>query len=145
MLGPDAAAAGQLSTIERPGDPKAVVIHPFIRRSREPVSRAKVPVHVPPGAATQHSVAAIAAGPGATVAGRTVVAIVPAVLDPLPDVAMHVEQPPGIGAIAADLAGPAKVVAVVRVVRRDLVAPRVARPGASPAGVFPFRLGQQAV
>ena len=49
-----------------------------------------------PGAPAPHPAAAIAARPGAAVARSALVAVVPAVLDPLQRIAMHVVQAPGI-------------------------------------------------
>ena len=74
---------------------------------------------------------------------------------PLPHIAMHLAQAPGVGRqqlhrlrplkVAADIAAVGRGVAVVvHLARRDVVA-QVERPGgAGGAGVFPLRLGGQA-
>ena len=50
-----------------------------------------------PGAAAQHALAAIAARrPGPTVRRRTVIAVVPAILDPFPHIAVQVVQPEAV-------------------------------------------------
>ncbi len=72
---------------------------------------------------------------------RPCVTLVPAVLDPLPHVAVHVVQAPGVRRVGADLGGPAHVHAEIGLLgRRRIVTPPVAgrRPG--PAGVLPLRL-----
>jgi hypothetical protein len=61
--------------------------------------------------------------------------VVPLILDPLPDVAVHVVKTPGVRWVGANLRGLADVMAVVRVLGRDFVAPRVARRRSRAGGV----------
>jgi hypothetical protein len=72
--------------------------------------------------------------------GGALVAVVPAVLDPLPHVAVHVVEAPGVRRVGADLGGPVPV--IVRFFGRDLVAPRVARRRPSPGDILPLGLGK---
>lgn len=88
------------------------------------------PVLVEPSTPAQHPVAAVHLG----------VVDVPA---PLPHVAEHVVQTPGVGPLPANLVDPATGIAAVP---RDLVQHPVSRtPGTGAAGVLPLGLRRQAV
>ena len=97
-------------------------------------------------ARAQLPTATVAARPRAAVARGDRIALVPTVLDPFQDVAVHVAQPKGVRRVRADRGGPAHFPAKVGLLeRRRLVAPRVARRRPRPTGVFPLRLGRQSV
>src|SRR5207249_2618269 len=99
-----------------------------------------------PRAATDHALATILSGPGAAVRRRPLVGSVPGVLTPFPDVAVHVVETPGIRSFLADgrvvALGVARKPGVVAEQRR-VVAERIRRGRAGPAGVFPLGLGRQ--
>src|SRR5262245_47247693 len=50
-----------------------------------------------PGSAADDTARAVTVGPGFPVSGRLVIGLVPAILNPFPDIAMHVEQPELVG------------------------------------------------
>ncbi len=67
-----------------------------------------------PGAAPengQSTIAAIGVTPGRPIPRRTLVIVVPTVLDPFPDIAMHVEQAEGIRGIVE---GPNRPCPIIR-------------------------------
>src|SRR5207302_5020529 len=81
---------------------------------------------------------------------RTVVVLVPAILDPLPDVAVHVVKPQRVrlkrsnGSRLLEIPSTAAAVAI-GVAHARIVAPGIAGIGASPRGVLPFGLCQKPV
>src|SRR5207302_8755934 len=109
------------------------------------------PAKVEPGPAA-HDVARPAAGSLRVLTGRLVGGAVP-VAAPLPDVAVHVIQAPGVGLVGADAGRPPQVrppggaaVGVVAVevglggAEGGAAVKRLGRRGPAPAGVFPLRL-----
>jgi hypothetical protein len=75
-------------------------------------------------------------------ARRAFIAVVPTILRPLPHIAVHVVEAPGVGWVGADLAGLDEFAEVVGLLgRRGIVAPPVARRRSRPNGVLPFRWG----
>src|SRR5207237_5758377 len=67
-----------------------------------PGGAAAVVGDVVPRAAADDVLPGVLADPGAAVCGGPLVAGVPAVCRPLPDVAVHVVQPPGVRLLGAD-------------------------------------------
>src|SRR5262249_35157968 len=119
-------------------------------------SGAAIRGRIGPGAAA--GAFAVAVGRAERIMRRALVVVTRLViiLPPLPDVAVHVEQPEGVGRVAADPGGPRQVLAARRgpvrkraievgLVARRRLAPPERRAGPGPARVFPFRLGGQAV
>jgi hypothetical protein len=76
--------------------------------------------------------------PHRAVARRSPVIFVPTILDPLPDIAVHVAEAPAIRRICSDLAGATQPrIAVVSILQRNRVAERIPGVRAGPAGIFP--------
>jgi hypothetical protein len=130
---------------KHPGNPAADSAAPDDGLVPAAVRRAQVARFVVPGAAAHHAAAAIAAGPGAAVIWRPLVVVVPAVLDPLPDIAMHVVEAPLVGRVRADLDGLSDILAEVGVVVRDPGANVISRCRSGPAGIFPLGLAEEAI
>ena len=80
-----------------PGDPKPVPLAADRRREPEACRRAQIPWLAGPGAAAQDATIAVAGRPGRAVRRSAFVAVVVAILDPLPGIAVHVVEAPGIG------------------------------------------------
>src|SRR5262249_21466977 len=106
--------------------------------------------HVGPGAAAEHPPAAIARGPCAAVPGRADIALVPAILGPLPDVAEHVVEAEwtrldaaGIGDLLAVPAAPAAV--AVGIALADRLAPPAGAGGTGARCVFPLGFAGQVI
>src|SRR5262245_47125446 len=93
---------------------------------------------------------AVRLGPRAAVGGRGQIALVPAVLGPLPDIAEHAVEPERIGLERIDLGedfviiGAAAAIAV-RAARADFVAPPARRCRAAARGEFPLGFARQAI
>ncbi len=135
---------------ERTGQPEPEVVVPVVGGIPVAVGGAEVPRVVVPRAAALHAPPTVTAQPGTAVARRPFIAVVPAVLDPFPDVAMYVMQPPGIRIEAADrcrlLIVPAAAAAIaVGAVAADGVAPPVDRARARPRRIFPLGLAGEPV
>src|ERR1700730_2718446 len=82
---------------ERPRDADAHVDDAIGRAGPDPRSRSGG-LHVSAkGAAAKHMPAAIAAHPGRSIGRRAIVVVVPAILDPVIDVAVNLIEAPGIG------------------------------------------------
>src|SRR5262249_47707726 len=82
--------------------------------------------------------------------GCSLVIVMIAILNPLPDVTGHVVEPERIGLERSDWRGllivPLAATAVaVGIVSSNLVAPEIGRRAASASRVFPFRLGEQSI
>src|SRR4051794_25778368 len=114
----------------RTGDAEADVVDPEGGMTPAPYRGPAAPVLVEPATAAEHSVGAVCLG----------VVDVPA---PLPDVAQHVEQPPGVGLLAAHRVQSSLRVAAVPRDIVELPMPRCAGPGA--AGVFPLGLSRKPI
>src|SRR5262249_33661991 len=102
------------------------------------------------GAAEVGDVADAGCRPWRTVWRRSLVIAVIAILDPFPEVAVHVVEAERVGEERADWrrlpAIPLTAAAVaVGVPVPDLVAPGIGRAGTGARGVFPFGLGEQPV
>src|SRR5262249_29656876 len=101
-----------------------------------------------PGTTADHALLPVLVEPGAAVLRRAFVTGMPAILAPLPDVAVHVVEVPGVRLLLADGRIFALRVGLVPGVGAELLRLvaeavfTVARAG--PAGVFPLRLGRQA-
>src|SRR3954447_6797342 len=74
------------------------------KRSAARTRRAPLPQDPPPADAGRCTPAGL--DPGGAVGRRTLVAVVPVIRAPLPDVAEHVIQPPGIGSFHPHPPGP---------------------------------------
>src|SRR3712207_4803395 len=114
----------------RTGDAEADVVDPEGGMTPAPYRGPTAPVLVEPATAAEHSVDAVCLG----------VVDVPA---PLPDVAQHVEQPPGVGLLAAHRVQSSRRVAAVPRDIVELPVPRGAGPGA--AGVLPLGLSGKSI
>ena len=102
-----------------------------------------------PGAAAHDGPLGIATRPGAAIVRRVCIVAV-AVRHPLPDIAVHVIKPKGIGRKAPHrgrlfIIPLAAAAIAVGPVAADGVAPAVAGARAGPRRVFPFRLARQAI
>src|SRR5262249_37496515 len=124
-------------------DAKATVTDPrMARRKVSPAGTAQRRVVVRPGATTEDASVALlrAKGVDARKIALGVVFSIP-VLAPLPDVAVHVVQAPGVGPLQADRVGPAPGIGLgpgAGVQFGRVVAEAVSGPGAGTASVFPF-------
>src|SRR3712207_3970467 len=114
----------------RTGDAEADVVDSEGGMTPAPHRGPTAPVLVAPTTAAEHSVGAVHLG----------VVEVPA---PLPDVAQHVEQPPGVGLLAAHRVQSSLRIAAVPRDIVELPIPRGAGPGA--AGVLPLGLSRKPV
>src|SRR6185369_3077889 len=100
---------------------------------------------IAPRAAAQDAALAIAGAPRRAVERAADVELVPAILDPFPDIAEHVVEAEGVRREArnrhrrASAEGATRADAV-RVAGADHVAPVIGRRGAGARGIFPFRL-----
>src|SRR2546428_542584 len=83
------------------------------RRCRRAGSTA-LPAAADPRAATPHTVLALVWTPGVLFIADLVVVFGVPVGAPLPDIAVHVVEPEGVGPVRARLAGPLEVVPLVR-------------------------------
>ena len=126
--------------LKGPGETETVVAAPVLGPDEDvaAVGGARVPGVAVPGAAAQHA---------AYFALIRLADI--AVLHPFPHIAMHVEEPPGVGGKAAHrgglLAVPSAAAAVaVGAIVTDLVAPGISGLGPGAGGVLPFGLRGQA-
>src|SRR5262245_43228099 len=104
-----------------------------------------------PGTAANHTILAIALRyPGRAVVGGTFVVGVPTILDPLPDIAVHIVEAELVGRKRANWSGspavPLAATAVaVGIVSADLIAPKIGRCCACASRILPFGFGEQAV
>jgi len=139
------------SGIERSGDPEAERVEadvdvPFLAHGR-PDKRG----FVAPGAATDDAVAWIGAlNPGRPVRRRAEIGVVPAVLDPLLDVSMHVVESEGVGLERTGRRRLLKIPSAAAPVAigetpAGIVPPRVAAGGAGARYIFPFGLRREAI
>src|SRR5215475_4211712 len=81
------------STGKRSPDTEAEMVVRVVARVRAAVGGAEVPRFVVPGTAAHDTLSAVATcRPCRAVRRRSVVVVVPAILDPLPDIAVHVVQ-----------------------------------------------------
>jgi len=144
------------STVKRPSDPETEVEVPVDGGEPEAGRRAELPRIVDPGTAAEHTVFATPGGPCRTAGRRVVVVFVIAVLDPLPDVPMHLIEPPWVRSETVNRHGLFSILAlraavvgygpvIVRPARRDRRAPPERRRPPSPRDIFPFRFTQQAM
>jgi hypothetical protein len=121
--------------IKRPGNPEPEIVDADDGEVPAADGRTEDPRIDDPGAAAADAVArgifSFSVRPRRAIARGTLVAVMPDVLHPLPDVAVHVVKTPGVRRIGAHLAGLTDVQAVVRVLGRDRIAERIAgcRPG----------------
>src|SRR5262249_9645986 len=111
-----------------------------VGRRAVPVGRAAVPGTPVIAAAAQRPVLAVFRS--RRVVGVFQRALIP-VLAPLPGVAVHVEQAAQVGPQPAADLGPLVQVPAVMSEQVAVAAEAVRRYGASPAGIFPLRLGRQ--
>jgi len=103
-----------------------------------------------PGTAAKDTVVAIALiYPGRAVFRCPFVVGVQTILDPFPDIAVHIVKAELIGRKRADWSGPAVPLAAasvaVGVAFADLVAPRIDRRRAGTSRILPFGFGEQPV
>ena len=126
-----------------PRNPEPDVAAPVVDAAPDAVSGAEGPRPVAPRAPAQHPAGTVPTGPRTTILWRTSEAVIPAILDPLPHVTVHVIEAPGIGF---------KLIyrRRLRTVLAFLLAPLVGRSGinrrsspegrgsARPSRVFPF-------
>src|SRR5262249_23024617 len=149
--GADGSGRRRAGVLQQHAEADAVV-----PRAPAPVRRAKVEAVVLPAPAAEDAVVPPVRPGRIDVRGDLVIVAVPPVGAPLPDVAVHVEKAPGVGRVAAYGAGPPQVRALRRAaeglravetghLRGDAFAEVIAGGGACAAGVFPLRLGGQAV
>src|SRR5215470_9219598 len=89
----------------RPGDAKASILHTYAGRTGIAISRTKELRVIVPRAAAQDVEIAARRLYGRAVGGRAGVAVLVAVLDPLPHIAVHVVETEGVGLEGADLEG----------------------------------------
>ena len=89
--------------LERPPDPKPIAVAPVDGGVPVAVRGAEVPRIVDPGAAAKDPATAISGCPGGAIRRRAAVISIPAVLHPLPHVAMHVVEAKGVGLERAHL------------------------------------------
>ena len=82
-----------------------------------------------------------ATGPGRAVGRRTSIIPIPAVLDPLPDIAVHVVKTKGVRGVTADGLSfqPSATPSRLRRVKR--VSPMILRRRPGTSGVFPLNVG----
>ena len=85
------------SRTKRPPDPEAQAHVPIAGGGPVAAGRAEDPRIVEPGTAADDAATANLSRPRRTISGCSVVIVVIAVLDPLPDVAMHVVEAERIG------------------------------------------------
>src|SRR5262245_9427007 len=100
--------------------------------------------------AANEPVVAVASDPGRAVVRCAVVIGMQTILDPLPDVAVHVVEAERVGRKRADRRGLAAVkiaaaAVAVGVVFAELVAPRIGRRRAGARRILPFGFGEQPV
>src|SRR5262245_8522312 len=93
---PSLGAGGRTSQGKRPPDPQADTLVPDVADERYTDRGAEEVRMVAPATAADDA-PLVTARPRRTVGGRTVVVSVPAVLDPLLDIAVDLEQAPWIG------------------------------------------------
>ena len=105
---------------------------------------------VEPGPTAQSAVIAIAAGPRIAIVRCTAIRAVPAILDPLPHIAVHVIKAKGVGRkttnrtclIVIPLASTAITIGPVAA---DIIAPAIAGCGARACRIFPFCFTEQTI
>src|SRR5579883_931577 len=92
------SAIGTTSLLEqRPGNANTHVGH-TIAVSKPQASRRAKRLRIPAeGAPSKHMAAAISRCPGRPVSWRSVVGVVPAILNPIINIAMDLIEPPGVG------------------------------------------------
>ena len=105
------------------------------------------PRSVMPGTAPNHSQAAVTTHPGAAIRRGTYVTAVPAILYPLPHIAMHVLQAPSVGRKTPYRRSPVTTPATAATiaigpVATDAVAPTVLRAAPGPGPILPLRFRQ---
>src|ERR1700694_2089341 len=93
------------SLLHRPGDAKASILHAYAGRGGIAISRTKQLGVVVPRAAAQDIELAAGCLYGGAVGGCAGVAVLVAVLYPLPDVTVHIIQAEGVGLEGADVEG----------------------------------------
>src|SRR6516162_8572831 len=103
-----------------------------------------------PGTAANDTVVAIALGdPGRAVVGCAFVVGVQTILDPLPDVALHIVEAELVGCKRANWSGspavPPAAAAVAVGIYAELVAPGIGRRCTGASRILPFGFGEQAV
>ena len=81
---------------QRSGQPEASVEEPGNGGKPKAVGGAKVLREATPGTAAYHTATAVPSRPGRAVGGMASETVVPAVRCPLPDIAMHVVESPGV-------------------------------------------------
>src|SRR5262245_10097953 len=124
----------------RSSDPQAESVELNIDIAPEADGRADDLALVAPGTAADDTVARIAAEqPRRSVCRRAVVVLVPAILDPLPDIAVHIVKPPRVRLQRSNrrrlLPVPLTAAAVaIGMAHIGIVAPGIAGAGASPGG-----------
>src|SRR5262249_13633538 len=140
------------------GDAKAHVGVCLVRLETAPAGGAEVPARVAPRPAARTPELALVRSLRVLFRTAGGVPVVQPVAAPLPDVAVHVVQPPGVGSVGADGRRAAEIRALGRVavglvaekvgVVGRQVLPAVKRQGnerTGAAGIFPLRLGRQTV
>src|SRR5262245_16013353 len=81
---------------QRAGDPQADIVVTEVVRRVEPNGGAEVPRKVGPGTAAKDPGIASSGYPGRAVSGRAGVAVLVALLHPLPDIAVHLVEAPRV-------------------------------------------------
>src|SRR6516165_6127948 len=136
---------------KRATDPEAKLVAPHVGAVGVAACGAETPRIAVPGAAAEDTATAFAFfNPSRTVLRSPVVVLVLAILDPLPDIAMHVMETECIGGERADGSRPlivplAAAPVAIGVPFADLVAPRIGRLRSSTRRIFPFCLGEQPI
>src|SRR6266481_2849179 len=147
----DRGLPGLRSTGKRSGDAESDVVAAGAALGSEPGRRTQEFRIARPGAAADAAPPAIALRPRRPVGRGAFVALVPAILDPLPDVALPLEEAPGVRLeavgrnrllpkLALGTAPVGEVPVVVRLFWRDRRAPPERRLGAGADHVFQLRL-----
>ena len=95
--GPEQRKGVPLRLRERAGDPEAEGRQTIARRRPVAVRHAEIRRRVLPASATCHALIAVPPLPCTAVDGHPLIARVPAILHPLPHVAMHVVEPERVG------------------------------------------------
>src|SRR5262249_11489429 len=147
---PEAESESRGSTPQRSGDPEAERVEPHIDMAPDAGRRADALAVVAPGTAADDPEAWIAARePRRSIRRRTVVGLVPAILNPLPGAAVHVVKPHAFGlndptgAVCLRSHGlPQRSQSALPLPRSS---PGKAGTGASARGVLPFGLCQKPI
>src|SRR5262249_12478969 len=154
----------RLVRAKRPGDPETQTADPVAAGVPDALGRAQADWRAVPRPAAHDSATCVSTfRPGTAIRGRRpAIIVMRGVLDPFPDIAVHVVKPESVWrklphrsrviplVASLDLALAALIRAVVGVLVACLVAPGIRWMGRIDAGdaarrVFPFRLGQQPV